>query len=74
MNVSFGQMYVEAMDGTILISPKNCRHEGFIAQDVEQVMKELGIPFRGLKKSDDGTYSLAYPDFVMPLVNIVKRS
>lgn len=36
-------------------------------------MKELGIPFSGLKKSDDGTYSLAYSDFVMPLVNAVKE-
>ena len=36
-------------------------------------MKELNIPFSGLKKSDDGTYSLAYSDFVMPLVNAVKE-
>lgn len=49
------------------------RHDGFIAQDVEQVMKDLGVPFSGLKKSDDGTYSLAYSDFVMPLVNAVKE-
>lgn len=49
------------------------RYDGFIAQDVEQVMKELGVPFSGLKKSDDGMYSLAYSDFVMPLVNAVKE-
>lgn len=49
------------------------RHDGFIAQDVEQVMTDLGLPFSGLKKSDDGTYSLAYSDFVMPLVNAVKE-
>lgn len=49
------------------------RYDGFIAQDIEQVMKELGVPFSGLKKSDDGTYSLAYSDFVMPLVNAVKE-
>lgn len=35
---------------------------------------QMYVPFSGLKKSDDGTYSLAYPDFVMPLVNAVKRS
>lgn len=49
------------------------RHDGFIAQDVEQAMKELGVSFSGLKKADDGTYSLAYSDFVMPLVNAVKE-
>jgi hypothetical protein len=49
------------------------RYDGFIAQDVETVMKELGVPFSGLKKADDGTYSLAYSDFVMPLVNAVKE-
>jgi hypothetical protein len=49
------------------------RHDGFIAQDIEQVMKDLNMPFSGLKKSSDGMYSLAYSDFVMPLVNAVKE-
>jgi len=49
------------------------RYDGFIAQDVEKVMKDLGVSFSGLKKSADGTYSLAYSDFVMPLVNAVKE-
>jgi hypothetical protein len=49
------------------------RHDGFIAQDIEQVMKDLNLPFSGLKKSSDGMYSLAYSDFVMPLVNAVKE-
>ncbi|MBA4852026.1 tail fiber domain-containing protein [Emticicia sp. BO119] len=49
------------------------RHDGFIAQDVEKVMQELGVPFSGLKKSSTGTYSLAYSDFVMPLANAIKE-
>jgi hypothetical protein len=49
------------------------RHDGFIAQDIEQIMKDLNLPFSGLKKSSDGMYSLAYSDFVMPLVNAVKE-
>lgn len=49
------------------------RHDGFIAQDIEQVMKDLNIPFSGLKKTEEGTYSLAYSDFIMPLVNSVKE-
>lgn len=49
------------------------RHDGFIAQDIEQVMKELKVEFSGLKKSEDGTYSLVYSDFIMPLVNAAKE-
>lgn len=49
------------------------RYDGFIAQDVEKIIQELGVPFSGLKKSEDGFYSLAYSDFVIPLVNSVKE-
>ena len=49
------------------------RHDGFIAQDIELVMKDLNLPFSGLKKSSDGMYSLAYSDFVMPMVNAIKE-
>ena len=49
------------------------RHDGFIAQDVEAILKDLNLHFSGLKKSSDGMYSLAYSDFVMPLVNAVKE-
>jgi hypothetical protein len=49
------------------------RYDGFIAQDIEKIMNDLGVPFSALKKSDDGTLSLAYSDFVIPLVNAVKE-
>lgn len=49
------------------------RHDGLIAQDVERVVQELGVEFSGLQKAPDGTYSLTYSDFVMPLVNAVKE-
>jgi hypothetical protein len=56
------------------IDDKNkTRYDGFIAQDVEEVMKSFGVPFSGLKKSGTGMFSLAYSDFVMPLVNAVKE-
>jgi hypothetical protein len=48
------------------------RYDGFIAQDIEKVMNDLGVPFSALKKSDDGTLSLAYSDFVIPIVNGMK--
>ena len=56
------------------IADKNkTRYDGFIAQDIEKLMIDLGIPFSGLKKSDDGMLSLAYSDFVMPLVNAIQE-
>jgi hypothetical protein len=36
-------------------------------------MKDLGVAFSGLKKDAEGMYSLAYSDFIMPLVNAVKE-
>ncbi len=46
-------------------------HSGFIAQEVE----ETGVPFYGLNKpaDKDGFYSIAYAEFVVPLVNAVKE-
>jgi len=50
-------------------------HDGFIAQDVEAAMNELGITFSGLNKpqNDKDHYSLGYSVFVVPLVNAVKE-
>ena len=46
-------------------------HSGFIAQEIEAI----GIPFYGLNKpaSKDDYYTLAYSEFVVPLVNAVKE-
>lgn len=51
------------------------RRDGMIAQDVQSVMQELGVPFSGLVEDDDAqkTLNLAYADFVMPLINAVKE-
>jgi cell division protein ZapA (FtsZ GTPase activity inhibitor) len=48
-------------------------HDGFIAQEVEEAVKDLKLPFSGIQISQNGTYSLTYSDFVMPLVNAVKE-
>ncbi len=50
-------------------------YDGFIAQDVEAAMKELGITFSGLNKPQNAKdhYSLDYSTFVVPLVNAVKE-
>ena len=55
------------------VDSSKTRCDGFIAQDIEQVIQSLGVPFSGLKKSINGTYSLAYSDFIIPLVNAVKE-
>jgi hypothetical protein len=56
------------------IADKNkTRYDGFIAQDIEKLMVDLGVPFSGLKKSEDGMLSLAYSDFVIPLVNAIQE-
>jgi trimeric autotransporter adhesin len=51
------------------------RRDGMIAQDVQAIMLELGVPFSGLVEDGDAqkTLNLAYADFVMPLINAVKE-
>ena len=51
------------------------RHTGFIAQDVEKLANELGWKFDGVNapKNDGDNYSIAYSQFVMPLVKAVQE-
>ena len=48
---------------------------GFIAQEVEQAAKEVGYDFSGVNipKNDQDHYSLAYAEFVVPLVKAVQE-
>ena len=50
-------------------------HSGFLAQDVEKSAKELGYNFDGVYApvNDRNHYSLAYSQFVMPLVKAVQE-
>lgn len=50
-------------------------HTGFLAQDVERIAKELGYRFDGLHApvNDKDHYSLAYSQFIMPLVKAVQE-
>lgn len=50
-------------------------HTGFVAQDVEKIAKELGYDFDGLHipQNNRDHYSLAYSQFVMPLVKAVQE-
>jgi hypothetical protein len=48
---------------------------GFLAQDVEKIAKQLGYDFDGVNvpASSKGYYTLAYSQFVVPLVQAVKE-
>lgn len=50
-------------------------HSGFVAQDVEKIAKKLGYDFDGIHKptNDRDHYSLAYSQFIMPLVKAVQE-
>ena len=51
-------------------------HYGFVAQDVEETLTELGKTlndFGGVSKEDDGAMGLAYTEIVSPLVKAVQE-
>jgi hypothetical protein len=54
---------------------ENIRQSGFIAQEVEQAAITAGYDFNGVKKPENekDTYSLAYAQFVVPLVKAVQE-
>ncbi len=51
------------------------RQTGFIAQEVEALIKESGVDFNAVNvpSSGDGLYSLKYAEFVVPLVKAVQE-
>jgi trimeric autotransporter adhesin len=53
----------------------NIRQSGFIAQEVEEAALAVGYDFNGLHKPESKTdnYSLAYSQFVVPLVKAVQE-
>jgi hypothetical protein len=59
--------FIEGHDGIL--------YTGFLAQDVEKVLNELGEEFSGVTKPENETdyYAIRYAEFVMPLVNAVQE-
>lgn len=52
------------------------RHLGFIAQDVEDVLNEIGMPlddFAALSVDDEGRYGLSYGEFVAVLTAKIQQ-
>lgn len=50
-------------------------HTGFLAQDIEKTADEIGYNFDGVHKptSDKDNYSIAYTQFVMPLIKAIQE-
>ncbi|MCD4746337.1 MAG: tail fiber domain-containing protein, partial [Bacteroidales bacterium] len=68
---------IDNLTGTVDLSDypekydvEKIRQSGFLAQEVEQAAQKTGYDFNGVSKpmGDKGYYSLAYAEFVVPLV------
>lgn len=51
------------------------RYSGLIAQDVESLMKEMGVEFSGVvvPSNENDFYSIRYSEFVVPLIKAVQE-
>lgn len=51
------------------------RQSGFLAQEVDQLVRDSGVAFSGvdLPQNDSGLYGLRYAEFVVPLVKAVQE-
>ena len=65
----------KARGGSGNVHNEAVRETGFIAQEVESIMEELGFEFNGLHRpdSDEDQYALAYAQFVVPLTKAVQE-
>ncbi|MGE5356746.1 MAG: hypothetical protein ACM3PT_10965, partial [Deltaproteobacteria bacterium] len=54
---------------------ESIKHSGFLAQEVELAAQQSGYDFSGVSKpkNDRKLYSMAYSDFVVPLVKAVQE-
>ncbi len=54
---------------------RNIKHSGFIAQEVESAMKDVGYDFDGvhLPNSEKDNYSVSYSQFVVPMVKAIQE-
>lgn len=54
---------------------KTSRHTGFVAQEVDKLVKKSGYVFNGVDapKNDKDAYTIRYAEFVVPLVKAVQE-
>ena len=65
----------ERMNGVDYTESSTIIHTGFIAQEIEQAAKEAGFVFDGVHapKDENDNYSVAYSQFVVPLVKAIQE-
>lgn len=67
----------ERLKGRDFTASSKIIHSGFLAQDIEKTCKQLGYDFDGLHIPDaenkTDNYSVAYSQFIMPLVKAVQE-
>jgi trimeric autotransporter adhesin len=70
-----GEVQVTNGDNSAIRLKEQIVYTGFIAQEVEDIAKELGYQFSGVDaaKNDKDLYSLRYAEFVVPLVKAVQQ-
>lgn len=71
LNKFTGTSEVEGMP----VATNQARESGFIAQEVEALVKKSSFVFHGIEAPQSGSdhYSIRYADFVMPLVKAVQE-
>ena len=57
-------------DGTLANSEE---HYGFIAQEIDKTIEELGIKFDALKGKEKDAFRLRYSDFIAPMIKTVQE-
>jgi trimeric autotransporter adhesin len=57
------------------LGDNNARQNGFVAQEVEKVIKKEGYVFHGIEapQNENDHYGIRYAEFVVPLVNAVQE-
>jgi trimeric autotransporter adhesin len=68
-------MRAQYLDGADFVASTAIRQSGFLAQEVEEAMHATGYDFNGLHRPNDAddNYSLAYSQFVVPLVKAAQE-
>lgn len=73
VQITMGKLYDPKVTGPI--EPDTERHIGFIAQEVDALVKQKNLPFDVVDRSGENgeVFGLRYSLFVVPLINAVKE-
>jgi hypothetical protein len=65
----------DSLQGSITEAERNARQVGFVAQEVEALIKKSGFVFSGVEspKNENDMYAIRYGEFVVPLVKAMQE-